>query len=146
MKNIENIPEMQLVKRGDSGIEKFEVGKDVFPFNGYFIAIIKSEGPISDYSREERREKFNNPEYIFSGNKITSHQILKRIFQNRHKEHLKEGDMFIPVNGGELEITENKIRLYGQSGTYGKYSQEGISPLVNRFVEENLSGHEVIYE
>jgi len=127
MKNLDNIPEFQLVKRGDSGIEEFEIGKDAFPFRGYFIAIIPSEGPILIDSPKEQKEKLHKPDYIFSGHKISSHQILNRIFQKRHKDYLKEGNLFIVVNGGGLEITDNQIRFYGKSGTYGKYEQLGIS-------------------
>ncbi|MFH1607622.1 MAG: hypothetical protein ABIA78_00650 [archaeon] len=146
MKNLDKIPGLQLVKRGNSGIEKFELGKDAFPFRGYFIAIIPSEGPISIDSPKEQREKLHKPDYVFSGHKITSHPILKKIFQKRHKDCLEEGNRFIITNGGELEITEDKIRFYGKSSTFGKYEPSSISQIVERFVDRNLPDHEIIYE
>jgi hypothetical protein len=127
---IEDVPEMLLT--GFDSNKPFEFNeRGTNPFSGKFLVF---------GGAESRR-------YIFSSEDPVSHSELMRRYGELIEEVYRAGqDQVFPLDGGKIDIENGRIMVHGESKTFGKYSEKEVRPIVERWRQQNLPNHELVFE
>ena len=126
---IENIPEMQVMKKN--------------PYEGEIDFV--SQEPISYSSRFTIIEGPEGRKYVFSVDKAISHTTLVNMFATlSFRKHEVRG--FDGLSGGFLSIDGETIKFHGESEKFGKYDEQIVRPIAERWRQQNLPNHELVFE
>ena len=128
---LEDMPEMQVL---DEDYNPINVNRTFL--DSFFIVI---KGP-------------NSKNYIFSQEGVHAHPTLYEVvFRGVLKYKYNVDDKNYPsdfkaLNGGHLRIKDGQLTLYGKSEQYGKYEEQAVSPIIEKWTKENFPTHNIIFK
>lgn len=126
---IEDFPEMLLVDISGTPF-KFNKGMNHEPFTGDFVVL----------------QGKNSKNYIFSSQWGAGHQEISwRFWELLDRDYGVENEKPFPKSGGHIDIC-GQVRVYSKSQRFGKYDEQIVRPIVERWAKENTPGYKLIFE
>ena len=126
---IEEIPEMQVREDNFSGARIVEPSA-LQGFQGKFVVI----------------EGLNGKTYIFAQRYLGAHEEIAFYFKAVAHGDYKCKEGFSPIGGGRFKINEQEISFYDKSTYFGKYDEQVVRPIAERWKQQNLPNHELVFE
>ena len=139
---IEDIPEMWLCGKKVEGFTEgeflldrknsFDLAEQPIDYQGKFVVI---------------EDEDSSKKYVFSVYQDTSHQGLEDDFQKlvRNKFGVRETWKLRASGGGSLSIDSSQILVYDRSTKFGKYDEQVVRPIVERWAKQHLPSHKLSF-
>ncbi len=125
---IEDIPEMQVI----DGLRKKGVMElsESPGSSGKFISLVG----------------LNGKNYIYAENYTIPHETLAFKFEARAQDKYQCTEGLSPTGGGHFRIDEERMVFFDKSTDFGKYDEQVVRPIAERWRKQNLPNHELVFE